>query len=107
MKHPEHTYGGFVPAISERGVTEQEPNNIFFQESDYVPKLKLWATSMLEGDENTFQQYKHDPNKITKPSEEEWDQSDFTNYAQHNHQMLLLKMSDGHVRPWTGFVRPC
>jgi hypothetical protein len=48
-------YGDFVLAILERGVTEQEPNNIFFQESDYVPKSKLWATSMLEGDENTFQ----------------------------------------------------
>jgi hypothetical protein len=24
MKHPRHTYGGFVPAISEQGVTVQE-----------------------------------------------------------------------------------
>jgi hypothetical protein len=23
MKHPGHTYGGFVPAISERGMTSQ------------------------------------------------------------------------------------
>jgi hypothetical protein len=23
MKHPGHTYGGFVPAISERGVTAE------------------------------------------------------------------------------------
>jgi hypothetical protein len=24
MKHPGHTYGGFVPAISERGMTSRE-----------------------------------------------------------------------------------
>jgi hypothetical protein len=29
--------------------------------------------SMLEGDESTFQQQKHDPNKIRKPTVEEWD----------------------------------
>jgi hypothetical protein len=32
---------------------------------------------MLEGDESTFQQKKHDPNKIMKLAEEDWDQSDF------------------------------
>jgi hypothetical protein len=41
----------------------------------YVPKSKPQATSVLEGDEITFQQQKYDPNKITKPTEEEWDQS--------------------------------
>jgi hypothetical protein len=25
MKHPGHTYGGFVPAISERGMTDVLP----------------------------------------------------------------------------------
>jgi hypothetical protein len=54
---------------------------------------------MLEGDESTFQQQKHDPNKIMKPVEEECDQSDLRlgKYAQNSHQTLLLKMSDGHV----------
>jgi hypothetical protein len=37
----------------------------------YVQKSKLRATFMLESDESTFQQQKHDPNKITKPAEEE------------------------------------
>jgi hypothetical protein len=31
---------------------------------------------MLEGDESTFQQQKHDANKIMKLEKEEWDQSD-------------------------------
>jgi hypothetical protein len=26
MKHPGHTYGGFVSAISERGMTDHTPN---------------------------------------------------------------------------------
>jgi hypothetical protein len=33
--------------------------------------FKPWAISMLEGDESTFQQQKHNPNKITKLTEEE------------------------------------
>jgi hypothetical protein len=55
---------------------------------------------MLEGDESTFQQQKHDPNKIMKPVEEECHQSDLRlgKYAQNSHQILLLKMSDRHVR---------
>jgi hypothetical protein len=38
---------------------------------------------MLEGDESTLQQQKHDPDKITKPTEDEWDQLDIqlANYA--------------------------
>jgi hypothetical protein len=45
---------------------------------------------MLEGEEFTFQQKKNDPNKITKPAEEEWDPSDLqlTNYAQNSHRRL-------------------
>jgi hypothetical protein len=34
-------------------------------------KSKPLATSMLEGDETTFQQQKSDPNKIMKLAEEE------------------------------------
>jgi hypothetical protein len=42
-----------------------------------------------------------------KLTEEECDQSDLrlANYAQISHQTLLLKMSDGHVRPCIGFVQ--
>jgi hypothetical protein len=58
------------------------------------------VTSVLEGDESTFQKQKHDPNKITKPAEEEMNQSDLrlVNYAQNSDQMLLLEKSGGHVR---------
>jgi hypothetical protein len=77
------------------------------QELAYVSKLKPQATSVLEGDEITFQQQKSDPNKITKLVEEELEQSDLRleNYVQNNHLTLLLKMSDEHVQPWTGYVR--
>jgi hypothetical protein len=66
----------------------------------YVPKLKPRAISVLEGDESTSQQQKHNPNRITKPAEEEWDQSDLllANYAQNSDQNLMLKKSDGLVR---------
>ncbi len=29
MKHPGHTYGGFVPAISERGMTRPQNHVVF------------------------------------------------------------------------------
>jgi hypothetical protein len=46
---------------------------------------------VLEVDENTFQQQKHDSNKITKTAEQEWDQSDLqlANYARNSDQRLL------------------
>jgi hypothetical protein len=49
---------------------------------------------VLEGDESTFQQQKHDPNKITKLAEEECDQTDLrlVNYTQNNDQMFILKI---------------
>jgi hypothetical protein len=45
---------------------------------------------VLEDDESTLQQQKHDPNKIMKLVEEEWDQSDLrlANYAQNSEQRL-------------------
>jgi hypothetical protein len=48
---------------------------------------------MLEDDESTFQQQKHDTNKITKLAEEEWDQSDLrlVNYGQNSDQTFPLK----------------
>jgi hypothetical protein len=56
------------------------------QESAYVPKSKPQATSILEGDESTLQQQKNDANKITKPTEAEWNQSELrlANYAQNS-----------------------
>jgi hypothetical protein len=67
----------------------------------YVPKSKPRATSVLQGDESTFQQHKHDLKNIMKPAEEECDQSDLrlANYAQNSDQRLLLKKSSGLVRP--------
>jgi hypothetical protein len=62
---------------------------------------------VLEYDESAFQHQKSDPDKITKLAEEEWDQSDLRlgNYPQNSHQTLLLKKSDGQVRPWTRCAR--
>jgi hypothetical protein len=60
------------------------------QESAHVPKLKPRATSMLDGDEITFQQQKYDPNKITKPVEEEWNQSDLRLV---NYKKIVIKDS--------------
>jgi hypothetical protein len=50
---------------------------------------------VLEGDEITFQQQKHDPNKITKLAKEECDQSNLrlANYVQNSNQMFMLKIS--------------
>jgi hypothetical protein len=59
---------------------------------------------VLEGDESTFQQQKHDPNKIMKLDEEEYDQSDLwlANYVQNSDQGFLLKspvdLSSLHTR---------
>jgi hypothetical protein len=49
MKHPGHTYGGFIPAISERGVTltdliSCEANRIPFMSQDI--DLDSWADSL-------------------------------------------------------------
>jgi hypothetical protein len=48
---------------------------------------------VLEGDETTFQQKKHVPNKITKLVEEEWDQLNLrlADYTQNIDQRFLLK----------------
>jgi hypothetical protein len=63
---------------------------IFFQELTYVLNSKLRSTSVLEGDECTFQQQKNDSKKILKPAKEEWDQSNLqlANYAQNSYRML-------------------
>jgi hypothetical protein len=74
----------------------------------YVLNSKPQETFVLESEEFTFHQQKNDPNKITKPTEEEWNQLDLqlANNVQNIHQTLLLKMSGGHVWPETGLVRP-
>jgi hypothetical protein len=62
---------------------------------------------MLEGDENTFQHQKHDPNKIMKPAKEESDQSDLqlANYTQNNDERFLLKSPTDLSGLGTGLVR--
>jgi hypothetical protein len=39
--------------------------------------------------------------------EKEWDQleTQLARYEQNSEQTLLLKLPDGHVRPWTGYVQ--
>jgi hypothetical protein len=71
-----------------------------FSRIGLCPKIKNRTIFILEGDESTFQQKKHNPNKITKPIKEQWDQSDIqlANYAQNDHQVLLLEKSGGIVR---------
>jgi hypothetical protein len=55
---------------------------------------------MLEGDESTFQQHKHDLNKIMEPAEGKWNQSDLrlANYTQNSDQRFLLKKSSRLIR---------
>jgi hypothetical protein len=71
----EVTWGGWTGAKSNS-----------FQELTYVPKSKPRATSILKGDKSTFEYQKYDSNKIMKPAEEEWDQSDLrlSNYTQNS-----------------------
>jgi hypothetical protein len=42
-----------------------------FARISLCPEIKTRATSMIDGDEITFQQNKNDPNKIMNPAEEE------------------------------------
>jgi hypothetical protein len=44
MKHPRHMYGGFVPSISERGMTEGDPKVACFCEN---AKGTLWFKERL------------------------------------------------------------
>jgi hypothetical protein len=62
---------------------------------------------MLEDDESTFQHQKHNTNKIMKPAEEEWDQSDLwlANYVQNSNQRFLLKNLANLSGLDTGLVR--
>jgi hypothetical protein len=62
---------------------------------------------MARSDEHTNQQHRNDPLEITNIVEKEWNQLEtrLAKYGQNSHQTLLLKMSSGHVRPWTEYVR--
>jgi hypothetical protein len=47
------------------------------------------------------------PLKVMNAAEKEWDQLDtwLARYDQNSEQILLLKIPDGHVRPWIGYIR--
>jgi hypothetical protein len=65
------------------------------QELVYVPS-----------DEHTNQHHRNDPLKVMNTVEKEWNQLDtqLARYDQNSEQILLLKLSGGHVRPWTEYV---
>jgi hypothetical protein len=50
---------------------EGEPNQILLQESTYVPSLNSKAKTLQEGHENTNQQRRNDPLKVTNAAEKE------------------------------------
>jgi hypothetical protein len=76
------------------------------QELTYVPNSNPKAKTLKESDERTNQQHRNDLLKVMNTAEKEWDQLDtrLVRYDQNSEQMLLLKLPDGHVRPWTGYV---
>jgi hypothetical protein len=87
-------------------VGEWEPIKILMQEPAYVPSSNPKVKTLQESDEHTNQQHRNDPLKDMNAAEKECDQLDarLARYDQNSEQMLLLKLPDGHVRPWTGYV---
>jgi hypothetical protein len=61
MKHPRHTYGGFVPAISERGMTKRISNfsDILFR----YHILRQEYDALFYDDRTSFDQYMEIVNK--------------------------------------------
>ena len=61
MKHPGHTYGGFVPAISERGMTKRISNfsDILFM----YHILRQEYDALFYDDRTSFDQYMEIVNK--------------------------------------------
>jgi hypothetical protein len=49
MKHPGHTYGGFVPAISERGLTQIKIEGRNFVKGDDGYVMTKLMTALLQG----------------------------------------------------------
>jgi hypothetical protein len=94
------------PKKATRG-GEWEPIKIRMQKLAYVSSLNPKAKTLQESDEHTDQQHRNDPLKAMNASEKEWDQLDtrLARYDKNSEQMLLLKLPDGHVRPWTGYVQ--
>jgi hypothetical protein len=86
---------------------EWEPIKILMQELAYVPSSNAKSKTLQESDEHTNQQHGNDLLKVMNAAEKEWDQLDtrLARYNQNSEQMLLLKLSGGHVRPCTGYVR--
>jgi hypothetical protein len=77
------------------------------QELAYVSSSNPKAKTLQESNEHTNQQHRNDPLKVMNAAKKEWDQLDtrLARYDQNSDQILLLKLPDGHVRPWTGYVR--
>jgi hypothetical protein len=75
------------------------------QELAYVPSLNPKVNALQEGDEHTNQRHRNDPLKSMNTEEKEWDQLNIqlARYDQNSEQMLLLKLSGGHVCPWTEY----
>jgi hypothetical protein len=90
-----------------RGGGEWEPNQILLQEPSYVSSSNPKAKTLQEGDEHINQQCRNDIVKVMNASEKEWDQLNtwIAKFGQNSHQTLQLKISSGHVRPWTGYAR--
>jgi hypothetical protein len=76
------------------------------QELAYVPSSNPKVKTLQESDEHTNQQHRNDPLKVMSATENECDQLDtrLAKYDQNSEQTLLLKLPDGHVRPWIGYV---
>jgi hypothetical protein len=86
---------------------EWEPIKILMQGLAYVPSSNPKAKTLQESDEHINQQHINDPLKIMNAAEKEWDQLDtqLARYDQNSKQALLLKLSDGHVWLWIGYIR--
>jgi ribosomal protein S4 len=101
----EHVYLKDWRRRPERG--EWEPIKILMQELTYVPGSNHKVKTLQESDEHTNEQHRNYPLKVMNAAEKELNQLDtrLERYDQNSEQTLLLKLPDGHVRPWTGHVR--
>jgi hypothetical protein len=86
---------------------EWESIKIPLWNSTYVSSSNRKAKTLQENDEHTDQQYRNDPLKVMNTTEKEWDQLDtqLARYDQNSEQILLLKLLDGYVWPWTGYAQ--
>jgi hypothetical protein len=86
---------------------EWESIKILMQEPVYVPSSNPKAKTLQESDEHINQHHRNDSLAVMNTTKKEYDQLDtrLAKYDQNSEQTLLLKLPDGHVRPWTGYVR--